>query len=69
VNRELLKDDELDQQLEGITVLSDEDRIIEVYFCCHFGNDNINNSNKNNTIIIINTNINNNNNNSLHCIA
>ena len=31
VNRELLKDDELVQQLEGVTVLSDDDRINEVY--------------------------------------
>jgi len=28
----LLKDDELDNQLEGVTVLSDEDRLNEVTF-------------------------------------
>jgi len=30
VNRELFKDDVLDRQLEGITVRSDEDWLIEV---------------------------------------
>jgi len=34
VNRELLKDDTLDQQLDGVTVRSDEDRLNEV--CCHW---------------------------------
>jgi len=35
VNRELFKDVDLDRQLEGVTVRSDEDRLNDVRLFCH----------------------------------